>query len=351
MMLRTLLVLLALGLLSLLDHGPAGARLAAQAGSGAPHWAYGYMKPPAPGESAPPCPPVARPFPDCAYPVTPTPDDGVKRNLPGSSKSVTRNEAYFDYGPADWYPEDHPAMPDIVAKGKQADGVRACALCHYPNGQGKMENGGVAGLPAAYIQQQLTDFKNGARKSADPRKANTNEMARIATKMTDEEVKAAAEYFASMKWRKWVRVVEADQAPRVRATTNGLFLPVAGAPQDPLGYRIIEMPEQPESTELARDPRSGFVAYVPVGSIAKGEALVTTGGDGRTTRCTLCHGADLKGSSVVPGIAGRTASYIVRQLYDMQQRTRQTKTMEDVVEKLTVEDMVNITAFVSSREP
>ena len=50
--------------------------------------------------------------------------------------------------------------------------------------------------------------------------------------------------------------------PRVRATTNGLFLPVAGAPPEPLGQRIIEMPEQPEATELARDPRSGFVAYV-----------------------------------------------------------------------------------------
>ena len=242
-------------------------------------------------------------------------------------------------------------MPDIVARGKQADGVRACALCHYPNGQGKMENGGVAGLPVAYFQQQLADFKSGARRSADPRKANTNEMAQIARKLTDEEARAAAEYFASMTWRKWVRVVESDQVPRVRATTNGLFLPVAGAPHEPLGQRIIEMPEQPESTELARDPRAGFVAYVPIGSIARGEALVTTGGDGRTTRCTLCHGADLKGTAAVPGIAGRSASYIVRQLHDMQQGTRQTKTMNEVVEKLTVEDMVNITAYVSSREP
>jgi cytochrome c553 len=351
MMLRTLLVLLALAVFSLLAHSTAGVTLAAQAWPDAPHWAYGYMKPPAPGESAPPCPPAARPFPDCAYPVTPTPDDGVKRTLPGTSRSFTRNESYFDYGPADWYPEDHPAMPDIVAKGKQADGVRACALCHYPNGQGKMENGGIAGLPAAYILQQLADFKSGARRSADPRKANTNEMAQIARRLSDEEARAAAEYFASMPWRTWVRVVESDQAPRVRSTTNGLFLPIAGAPQEPLGQRIIEMPEQPESTELARDPRAGFVAYVPVGSIAKGEALVATGGDGRTARCTLCHGADLKGTTTAPGIAGRSASYIVRQLFDMQQGTRQTKTMKAAVAKLTVDDMVNITAYVSSREP
>jgi cytochrome c553 len=153
-----------------------------------------------------------------------------------------------------------------------------------------------------------------------------------------------------MPWRKWVKVVESGQAPRVRATTNGLFLPVAGAPPEPLGQRIIEMPEQPEATELARDPRSGFVAFVPIGSIAKGEALVTTGGDGRTARCTVCHGTDLKGTTTAPGIAGRSASYIMRQLYDMQQGARQTKTMKAAVAKLTVEDMVNITAYVSSRD-
>lgn len=326
-------------------------RLTAQAGPDAPHWAYGYMKPPAAGESAPPCPAAARPFPDCAYPVTPTAEDGVKRTLPGSSKSFTRNEAHFDYGPGDWYPEDHPTMPEIVAKGRQADGIRACGLCHYPNGQGKMENGGVAGLPAAYILQQLADFKSGVRKSADPRKANTNEMAAIARWLTDEEAKAAADYFASMPWRTWVRVVESDLAPRVRATTNGLFLPLAGAPAETVGQRIIEVPGQPEATELSRDPRSGFVAYVPIGSIAKGEALVTNGGNGRIARCTTCHGPELKGTATIPGIAGRSTSYIVRQLYDMQQGTRQTKTMKAAVAKLTGEDMVNITAYVSSREP
>jgi cytochrome c553 len=214
-----------------------------------------------------------------------------------------------------------------------------------------MENGGVSGLPAAYILQQLADFKSGVRKSADPRKANTNEMIAIARALTDAEAKAAAAYFASMPWRQWVRVVESDQAPRVRATTNGLFLPIEGAPQEPLGQRIIEMPERPEATELSRDPRSGFVAYVPIGSVAKGELLVTMGGDGRTARCTTCHGPDLKGTATVPGIAGRSASYIVRQLYDMQQETRQTKTMKTAVAKLTVEDIVNITAYVSSRNP
>ncbi len=324
-----------------------GAQEAAQA---APDWAYGYLSPLAPGDRvAPPCPPTAKPFPDCAYVGAPIKEDGIKRTLPGTSRTFTRNEVFFDYGPADWYPEDHPSMPDIVAKGKQDQGVRACALCHYPNGQGKMENGHVAGLPEAYILQQLEAFKTGARKSADPRKANTLEMAQIARLLTPEEAKAAAAYFASMKFRPWTRVVEAEKAPAVRQTMNGLFMPAEGPPI-PLGQRIIEMPEHAERTDGVRDPRSGFVAYVPVGSIAKGEALVTTGG-GKTVQCGLCHGPDLRGMQNVPGIAGRTASYTMRQLWDIKQGTRKSAQMAAVVAPLTIEDMINITAYAASRTP
>ena len=107
----------------------------AQAHEAAPDWAYGYLTPVGPGDKvAPPCPEGAKGFPDCAYAGAPVPEDGVKHTLPDSSKRLTRAEVFFDYGPADWYPEDHPAMPAIVAKGKQSDGSRACALCHYPNG-------------------------------------------------------------------------------------------------------------------------------------------------------------------------------------------------------------------------
>jgi cytochrome c553 len=70
---------------------------------------------------------------------------------------------------------------------------------------------------------------------------------------------------------------------------------------------------------------------VPVGSVAKGEALATTGGativagkivPGKTAACGTCHGADLKGLGPVPGLAGRSPSYQVRQLYDMKAGTR-----------------------------
>jgi cytochrome c553 len=329
----------------------AGWLVAADAPQRAPDWAYGYLKPLGPSDPvAPACSAEAKAFPDCAYPAGTPPEDGMKRELPGAAAKFTRNEAYFDYGPADWYPNDHPAMPDIVAHGKQAVGARACALCHFPNGQGKMENGGVAGLSAGYILQQLKAFKNGDRRSADPRKANTNEMAQIARSLTDEEANAAANYFASMKWRPWVKVVEAEQAPAVRSTTNGLFLPIPKTAPVALGDRIIEVPENPERTDIMRDPHSGFVAYVPVGSIAKGESLASTGG-GKTTACAGCHGTDLKGKGDIPGIAGRCASYLMRQLWDFKQGARKSRTMAPLVTKLDVDDMIALVAYAASRMP
>ena len=314
-----------------------------------PSWAYGYKTPPSAQDKVPACPSNAKPI-DCAYPATIVSDADIKHTLPNTSLSFSRNEAYFDYGPADWYPQNHPTMPSIVAKGRAQDGVRACALCHYPNGQGKMENGGLAGLSADYILQQLDHFKNGLRRSADPRKANVNEMSRIAASLTPAEARAAADYFASMPWRPWVKVIETKQVPSVRVTTNGLYIPLTDLPWEPIGTRIIEVPEYPERTEVMRDPRSGFIAYVPEGSIAKGNVLVSTGA-GRTLPCESCHGANLRGIGAIPAIAGRSATYIFRQLYDMQQGSRQSEMMAPVVAKLSVEDMIHITAYVASLKP
>ena len=67
-----------------------------------------------------------------------------------------------------------------------------------------------------------------------------------------------------------------------------------GTATEPIGVRIIETPEDVAETQL-RNPRSGFIAYAPVGSIKRGEVLATTGGNGKTTPCAVCHGPDLKG--------------------------------------------------------
>ena len=328
----------------------AGALLRA---SGLPLWAYGYITPPtSPVDYSHKCT-GARPF-DCARGGPPT-DQGIVRHLPDSSGAFTLAQIHGDYGPADWYPGDHPPMPDIVARGKEAIGLRACGLCHYPNGQGKAENAPVAGQPVSYFMQQMTDFRNGARKSADLNKANDFEMGAIAQGMTDAETKAAAEYFGSIKFRPWVKVVETSMVPKFDAGLNGLFLQTPGTTAtEPLGQRLIEVPEKRDDTFLLRNPRSGFIVYAPVGSIAKGEALVTTGGSGKTVRCGICHGPDLKGLGPVPAIAGRQASYVVRQLYDIQQGTRKgiwADLMKAAVAKLSEEEMLQIAAYTASRVP
>jgi cytochrome c553 len=297
-------------------------------------WAYAI--PPAPPSGTPPAAQAA-------------PDTSVK-HLPGSSLEFTRPQISDRFGPADWYPGDHPSMPDVVAHGKKPD-VYACGLCHYPNGKGRQENAGVAGLPIAYFIQTMNDFKNGQRKSAEPRKNNVNLMIAFAKGMSDDEIKAAAEYFGSMKWTPWIKVIETNTVPKAR-NANGLFL-VEGNEKEPLGKRVLETPENAEATEVLRDPHSGFFAYVPPGSIKRGEALVTKGA-GKTTQCGLCHGADLKGLGPVPGLAGRSPSYLVRQMYDMKQGARNgtwTQLMKPVVANLSDEDMIDIVAYTASRMP
>jgi len=305
-----------------------------------PGWAYGF-------------PPAGTPAPPAAAPATPPAPDPSVKHLSGSTGSFTRAQISDRFGPADWYPSDHPTMPDVVAHGKKPD-VFACSLCHYPNGKGRPENAGVSDLPVDYFIQQMNDFRSGVRKSAEPRKANTNTMITIAKGMTEDEIKAAAEYFGSMKWSPWIKVVETNMVPKTRIG-GGMFLTLEGGEKEkePIGQRIIETPENVEGTEILRDDHSGFFAYVPVGSLKKGEALVTTGA-GKTTKCGVCHGEDLKGLGPVPGIAGRSPSYLMRQMFDMQQGARHgvwSGLMKPVLSDLTEADMLAISAYAASRKP
>ena len=114
----------------------------------------------------------------------------------------------------------------------------------------------------------MMDFKNDLRKSSDPRKANTNRMIGFAKAMSDEEIRQAAEYFGSISWTQWIRVMEVREVPKTRIQ-GGMFLRLDGKETEPIGTRIIEAPEDTERTEVLRDPRSGFIAYAPMGSISR----------------------------------------------------------------------------------
>jgi cytochrome c553 len=325
-----------------------------------PLWAYGFETPPKPGDKAQPQAPPnrnLRPNQDPAEQTRP-------RRVNGSSATYSLVDVRDGQNVIDWFPNDHPPMPNVVAHGpvKLAASTRGCGSCHLPNGKGRPENAPPSGLPVAYFVRQIQDFRNGLRHTADPRKPNTNTMIDLARAMTDDEMKAAAEYFSSIKWTPWIRVVETKTVPKTRIVGN-LFLPAKPPATEPIAGRIIETPEDEEQAETLRNPRSGFVAYVPVGSIKKGQDLVTSGGmrivdnkivQGKTTACGTCHGVNLMGVADVPPIAGRSPSYMVRQMWDMQQGTRngsQAQLMKLVVANLTEDDMVAIAAYVASRPP
>src|SRR5207237_6122709 len=122
-----------------------------------------------------------------------------------------------------------------------------------------------------------------------------------------------------------------------------------GGGSEPIGNRILVLPQNEEGAR-ARNPRVGFVSYVPPGSLAKGKELVATGG-GKTLPCTICHGEGLKGLGEVPAIANRDPIYLYRQLNDMQAGMRSNTAMalmKAVVEKLTPDDMLALYAYVGS---
>lgn len=288
--------------------------------------------------------------PDWAFPVTdkvqpPSNDDGKPKTAPGTTRTYTWAQINDRYNPPDWYPDRHPPMPPAVAHGNGGT-LWACALCHLPTGTGHDESAYIAGLKATYIIRQMADYKSGARKGSGT-------MTNMAKAITDDELRAAAAYFASLKPRPWIKVEETDTVPKTYVGPGNKTLRRPDGGTEPLGLRIVEIPVD-EQVVLNRDPRKGFVAYVPRGSIAKGKALAATGGDGKTIACAFCHGASLRGQGEAPPLAGRQASYIVRQLWDFQSGDRSgvaAAPMQVLVKNLGTEDMLDLAAYTASLQP
>lgn len=295
-----------------------------------PYWAYAVNPPAGPSAKAP---------------------DKMPRHVPNSEAAFTDEQIHDLFGVPDWHPSSHPAMPEIVSRGRKPN-VYACAYCHLPNGEGRPENSTIARLPAGYIIRQLADFKSGARKCSEPLFKPAANMPIIAVNATEQEIRDAAQYFSQLPTKPWIRIVEANTVPTTHVA--GWML-VASTPPgtEAMGHRIIEMPENLERTEM-RDDTSGFVAYVPEGSLKAGKWLATTGGDGKTVACAKCHGPGLRGSGNVPPIAGRSPSYIMRQLYDIQSGARAgvaSRQMRRPVQKLNLDEMIALSAYVASLRP
>lgn len=294
--------------------------------------------------------------PAWAYPVTPPdfklpPDDGSVKHVPDSSAAFSIGQIRDRFFTKDWHPSDHPPMPEIVSHGRKPD-VLACGHCHRADGSGGPENAKLAGLPADYIVRQMADFRSGARKSSVPQRLPVSLMLSVARAVSDDEVAKAAAYFSSLKPKERIKVVETDTVPKTYIAWL-IFAISRDGGKEPIDQRIVEVPDDLDQFE-SYDDRARFTAYVPVGSVAKGEALVTTGGADKTVQCAICHGPDLKGVGPIPSIAGRSPSYIVRQLFDMKhgQRTGPwSPLMAGAVANLDEDALISIAAYLASRDP
>ncbi len=282
-------------------------------------------------------------IPDTIQPPGVRPEGTVK--VSGSAKEYDAATIAGNANPPDWFPDEHPPAPRSV---KGADGIAfACGSCHLMSGQGHPESADLAGMPSEYLIRQMAYYKAGTRRD-DAR------MGPIAKTTSDEDVRQASEYFAALKPRVWVTVIETATPPKTYIATAGRHRqlhPDGGT--EAIGRRILEIPADPFRTEI-RDPHSGFIAYVPPGSLARGESLVKTSGSGTTVACALCHGEMLRGLGEVPRLAGLQPVYIARQLFAMQYGSSAGKAaalMKRAVANLSEDDIIAISAYLGSLSP
>jgi cytochrome c553 len=267
--------------------------------------------------------------------------------LPGSKLRVTQEKLDDRFDVPDWFPEDHAKPPAVVLHGR-APALSACGYCHLPTGVGSPEDAVIAGLPEAYIEEQIDEFRSGRRQCAVPAVIPCGvSMNKIARAVNEDEMKQAATYYSRMPYRGRIRVVEASMAPK--AEVNGFSLArVRSGGTEPIGVRILELADDQTRFEYG-DWRTTITAYVPPGSIAHGKALVQSGAG--AAPCASCHGERFQGLGTAPPLAGRSPSYLVRQLYDIQYGYRRGPTVAPMlpeVAHLRAEDRIAIAAYLAA---
>jgi cytochrome c553 len=167
---------------------------------------------------------------------------------------------------------------------------------------------------------------------------------------TREEDLAAAQYFAQQPYPRRMKIVESKTAPKVRLQ-GGMHMAIPaseGGGMEPLGAdEIVEVPDDNLRAE-ARDTHLGFTAYVAPGTLNKGKQAAAK------YQCSVCHGANLEGIGPVPPLAGRSPSYVMRQLFDMKTGARHgpwAELMKPIVDRMSLQDMTAVSAFAASIAP
>jgi cytochrome c553 len=302
---------------------------AAQTSDPPPAWAFPVNPPPGPAQST-------------------TPDK--VEHVSGSPLAYTDRQIGDEFSSVDWFPGEHPSRPRIVARGRKP--AMACGFCHLSSGNGGPAEAALPGLPASYIIEQVNEFRAGRRTAAQPEMISAADMIAEAKAVSPADLTAAAQYFSHLKFTSHFHVVETDRAPKTRVEEVSLYVKIPGAGSEPIGERIVEVPDDARQWELG-NPHTEFTAYVPRGSIARGAKLVTSG-DGAAP-CSTCHGSDLRGmQGDGPPLAGRSPSYLARQLYDLEHGTRRGPAVAPMlpeVAHMTAADRIAIVAYLASLRP
>lgn len=105
-------------------------------------------------------------------------------------------EAMADwYSSRPWVPTSYPLNQDLVAKGKASTQLETCTSCHGANGNNVEDTGipRIGGQVPTYLYNALLEYKNDKRMTE-----RASEM-EFVKEISDEELKALAEYFSSLK--------------------------------------------------------------------------------------------------------------------------------------------------------
>lgn len=290
-------------------------------------------------------------FPPPPDPHAPKPDPREVRHVTGSTVSYTQAQMDRMSDP-DWFPQDHPPAPPIVKVGRKP--TRPCAECHTISGAGVPATATLDGLPKAYILEQVAAFRAGQRGLGGPETAH--DMYDEARALTPTDLQQAADYFSGTPFVPRVHVIETASVPKTH-WKYFVLVPDKGSAREPIGERIFETPASFNDYSLS-DGRVGYVAYVPPGSIARG-ATIATQGKGSAASCKSCHGARLEGQTmpgigIVPPLAGRSPTYIARELILFREGKRSDPAaapMRAEVSQLTLKSMIDVAAYAASLKP
>jgi cytochrome c553 len=271
-------------------------------------------------------------------------------HVPGSRLAFTRLAVADDANPVDWFPQEHPPPPPVIAH-QRPGGPTPCAECHLYNGRGFLGAADLNGLPAAYIAQEVKAFRTGQRRSAEAERFDVLEMIKVARAVSDAELAQAAAYYAALPRTPRLRYVEVAKVPATRPDKFGWLDLVPGGGLEPIGRRVIEV-SQDMSLMLLGDDRVDLIDYAPRGAARRG-AILAAGGPGRAP-CRSCHGPELRGAGEAPPLAGRSAPYLARMLFDIKAGARagaNVARMRPSARVLSDADIADLAAYLASLRP